>query len=421
MTSAPSTPPPAQRLHTPPTPLHGSKYDNWAPYSPRRSSRVQEKQRQDFIASPPSAARGNSKSHALLKVTSTPKRSRVRLESQETHQTLSPPCSPNVHQQQAQSGASITQEGELTVDDLFGYDGSSDRVQAPEGMLPTPRKTPRRRDVNSTARIINFRPHAPADVLPTPRKRKNRVTLDSPQDSPSSSRINVFTDSQDCLPEMDHSDDNPFVGPRQTTRAGRKRKDRRNDDERTMDRLVQEGKGMIFMFRGKKIFRPYEEHQPTAEEEEPDHRYRNQNSRIRSAAGHTADRPLTRSSVRPRLLFTDEEQHDEMHNSDEEALTDIEEQDEHRDHSGTEEAKFDSSAQEDQDLTQSAAIVVTEETPSLAPPQLQLKWKKPSPFDSWPRQKPGSSSRSTSTKRSAPPTDEESVGKRTRSSNTSAN
>lgn len=133
------------------------------------------------------------------------------------------------------------------MDDLFGYDGSSDRAQAPEGMLPTPRKTPRRRDVNSTARIINFRPHAPADVLPTPRKRKNRVTLDSPQDSPSSSRINVFTDSQDCLPEMDHSDDNPFVGPRQTTRAGRKRKDRRNDDERTMDRLVQEGKGMIFM------------------------------------------------------------------------------------------------------------------------------------------------------------------------------
>ena len=49
-----STPPPPTRLRTPPTPRHGARYDNYEPYHPRRSARVEAQHRIPPLSPPTS-------------------------------------------------------------------------------------------------------------------------------------------------------------------------------------------------------------------------------------------------------------------------------------------------------------------------------------------------------------------------------
>jgi hypothetical protein len=90
-----------------------------------------------------------------------------------------------------------------------------------EGMLPTPVKTPRKKqvaDVNQAARaLFQNQPEALDDVMPAPKRgRKNRkyngFSLDSFEAEVGSSepRIQIFTDSKEKIPEVDESEDNPF-------------------------------------------------------------------------------------------------------------------------------------------------------------------------------------------------------------------
>ncbi|PNS15731.1 hypothetical protein CAC42_4183 [Sphaceloma murrayae] len=398
MAASPATPPPAERLHTPPTPLHGAKFDTWEPYSPRRSVRVQQRQQQNRITKSPSQGRGRSRTPTT---TSTPRLRKAELQRQPSHQAPSPPSSPD-GQRQAGTGASIASWKHLTQADLFAYDGSADALPTSENMLPTPSKTPRRQRVNCKS---------------TPHKRRERITLDSPQESPSSHRFQVHIDSQDRQPEMEPSENNPFVGPRQRAKRGRPSRDRRNQEEIDMDAAVADGRGQIFMFRGKKILRLYQDGPSSDDEEGPGHRYHDQSSRIRAAAGITAHRPLTRSYLAPRILFADEDHHVEDQIADEEALTDIEEYG-----LAQLQPEVDQNAEEStpslaqQERIEPATTPTSDDAASLVPSQTSSKGKKPSPFDSWPRQKPGSASRSVSgTKRPLPGNAEESVGKRTRS------
>ena len=85
-------------------------------------------------------------------------------------------------------------------------------------MLPTPAKTPRKKQVQNKTGIgrvlFPVRPDTVEDVMPTPRKNKRNkrhvgFSLDS--DAESEGGIQIFTDSQDKVPELDTSEENPFI------------------------------------------------------------------------------------------------------------------------------------------------------------------------------------------------------------------
>ena len=87
----------------------------------------------------------------------------------------------------------------------------------------------------------------------------------------------------------------------------------------------------MFSSRGKKIFRRFQE--PDRDGEEEDNASTglsgtSEQRRLKRQAGAAAQRPLTRSAIKPRLLFPSEEQQRERERGtddvDEEAVTDIE-------------------------------------------------------------------------------------------------
>ena len=95
--------------------------------------------------------------------------------------------------------------------------------KAATSMLPTPAKTPRKKQVQSSAvhgaaRVL-FPIHPVEDAMPTPRKRRNKRTVgfslynayeDDNNNEKPEDNIQIYTDSKDKLPELDPSEDNPF-------------------------------------------------------------------------------------------------------------------------------------------------------------------------------------------------------------------
>lgn len=212
-------------------------------------------------------------------------------------------------------------------------------------MLPTPAKTPRKRAIqsqatlSSTARVLFLnRPANIDDAMPSPRKsRKNKkhsaFTLQSfaeeAEDEGSSSKIEIYTDSKERVPDPDQDEDNPFVTSKKNGKArlnGVPELKRRKVDERTarMEEAARNEEGMIYVFRGRKIFRKFNDGPPSTSSD--DAHLSEQETRRR--AGADVHRPFTRSSIKPRLLFPNENQGRERElaadEADEEALTDIE-------------------------------------------------------------------------------------------------
>lgn len=209
------------------------------------------------------------------------------------------------------------------------------------GMLPTPNKTPKKAPTETAPAIQaiarNLFPVRSDDqVMPSPKKNKARRTygLDSFEvavDEP----IQIFTDSMDRVPEVDRSTDNPFFGdkahaqPEPAKRAGKRRKITvPGEGERTVEELEQRDDGLVYVFRGKRIFRKFADFDDSASpaedaEDEAD-------EAIEQVVPPNLRRPLTRSSIKPRLLFPTPEQAKarvpKTHTTDdEEAETDIEE------------------------------------------------------------------------------------------------
>jgi len=103
-------------------------------------------------------------------------------------------------------------------------------------MLPTPSKTPKKRQaaLHTTARILNFQPGDLNDVMPSSRKVKkagaHQVTegfeLYDDEVQTDCDSIQIFTDANARVPEMDEAEDNPFIGRRKNAprpqRRGRK-------------------------------------------------------------------------------------------------------------------------------------------------------------------------------------------------------
>jgi hypothetical protein len=90
-----------------------------------------------------------------------------------------------------------------------------------DGMLPTPVKTPRKKNVpsvNAAARaLFQDQPVLGEEVTATSGRgrrgrRYNGFTLESfSAEEESSGHIQIFTDSRDNVPQLDTSEDNPFI------------------------------------------------------------------------------------------------------------------------------------------------------------------------------------------------------------------
>ncbi|KAH0559769.1 hypothetical protein GP486_003720 [Trichoglossum hirsutum] len=362
----PSTPPPPSpsSLRTPPTPRHGPMFDNYEPWAPRISTRSSAQRSQNRAKTPP-----RQETNMLEPSLSTPQTGKRATRPRAPSNSLSTP--PSTHSSpQKRAEKAPRSAGRRNVSGVLNDDSTTTSTTATlgisvdgsgassakgtsttsifgHGMLPTPAKTPKKRHalpvagLGSTARVLfPSRPQTIEEAMPSPKKSRRgkkhsglglHSFSDSLNDDDGEEKIEIYTDSKEKIPEMDMSDDNPFISrPGQATaaedaRSFRRRRKGQTDSSHDVEESLGRDDGMYYVFRGKKVFRKFDEPSP------------NDN-------GSTDSPPQrTRSSIKPRLLFpskeqiraretrgnenaTDEDQHmahdDEV---DEEALTDIDE------------------------------------------------------------------------------------------------
>ncbi|KAK5718608.1 hypothetical protein LTR15_008341 [Elasticomyces elasticus] len=337
---APSTPERrATRARTPPSPLHGPQYDNYQPYSPRRSTRATAHN------NPYSSANGDRSPPASAQRHTTPPPTAKRARFARTNTQLSsPPSSPaspvrtRLAPQHHKTPRKLLSTIGTSADSEHATSSLAPTSLDPVTMLPTPSKTPVRRKaaaLNSTSRVLSFQPEHPNDVMPKPQRIKkhgrfnsmNGFDLYDEDQAPRGEMIEVFTDANARVPELDESDDNPFVGSRTSSRPQRRsaRKAPTAEDEAISD-AVRGDEGLVYSFRGKKILRRYSDPE-TERSSTPDTELGaspGQQRTLKRQAGAAANRPLTRSSLKPKLLWPSEEQDQHADDVDEEATTDIE-------------------------------------------------------------------------------------------------
>ena len=132
------------------------------------------------------------------------------------------------------------------------------------GMLPTPAKTPRKKQVQNKTGVgrvlFPVHPESVEDAMPTPRKNKRNkrhvgFSLDS--DAESEGGIQIFTDSQDKVPELDLSEENPFIDhplkrdPPEVSRKAKSSKKRKAESESISKDTIKETfdheRGMVYV------------------------------------------------------------------------------------------------------------------------------------------------------------------------------
>jgi hypothetical protein len=247
-----STPPPTSlRAHTPPGPMHGPLHDNYEPYSPRRSKRSTAQ------SNPYASTHAGRPPKAHLQRATTPPPTGKRARFANTH--ISPPSSPAspLRHPLLHKTPRKTPVSRALADVLSDSDGTSHRhPPTPLSMLPTPSKTPKKRNaasMSSTARVLNFQPYSPNDVMPSPRKMKKSshkssrgFDLFEAGSSGSQEPIQIFTDTNARVPELDGSDDNPFLGPRQT-RSSRPQRRVQTEEEERFDERAERDEGVMYV------------------------------------------------------------------------------------------------------------------------------------------------------------------------------
>lgn len=198
------------------------------------------------------------------------------------------------------------------------------------GMLPTPAKTPSKKvhaasqnESNIAAIARNLFHHNDVDeVMASPSKTPSRskgkkytgFSLESFAVVEEEEPIPIFTDSQDRVPEADSSAENPFFGDSAATVTAAvstssasstepaRRRSKRNqvsipgEGKLTVEEATRREDGLVYVFRGKKIFRKFEDAADAQEED------------ILDGMGNGGKgKRMTRSAIKPRLLFPRED------------------------------------------------------------------------------------------------------------------
>lgn len=227
-----ATPPPlSSSVRTPPTPLHGAAYDNYEPYPLRHFTRSANRRSSRDSRSTPEP--GSRVSRRVDRSTGTPD-SKRRVSHQSASTTLSPPSSPQHSYKTKVSQRAKTHSPQKLTEDEFapsapislepsnsGAANFSSTTNMAPGMLPTPVKTPRKKpitNVSAAARVLFAnQPEVGEDIMALPKRKKgkkyNGFSLESfsAKDEEGGNGIQIFTDSRDKVPELDETEDNPFI------------------------------------------------------------------------------------------------------------------------------------------------------------------------------------------------------------------
>ncbi|KAM3484310.1 hypothetical protein MY8738_002302 [Beauveria namnaoensis] len=322
MTVRTPSPPPAEEIQAPSAPRHGYQ-DDWQPYpNARRSTRSSAQRnrtpsphslRQRPLASPRGARRANSQSNTAM---------------------VSPIPSPRKKRQPPVNTSNRSVSGSLTAKQIANaaaalgpcnpvnptLHSSSSRAG---GMLPTPSKTPAKPATEKkTAEISAIaRDLFPSSSSSSRRRPKSYhgLGMDSFTAQQEEGTIEIFTDTKDSIPEVDTSEANPFyTGPSKQDAQMSPRRSRRKvvipgEGSQSLEEATQREDGMVYVFRGKKFWRKF------SDDEDQELQELDQEARLAQ--------PLTRSSVKPRLLFPPKQpEQSEMDLEDEEAPTDVEDE-----------------------------------------------------------------------------------------------
>ncbi|OAA63851.1 hypothetical protein ISF_04560 [Cordyceps fumosorosea ARSEF 2679] len=389
----PSPPPSTREMQAPSAPRFGYQ-DDYHPYpKPSRSTRSSTQRNRT-----PSPATSHQKPPVSP-------RSTRRANIQSNAAMASPVPSPRKRRQPPADTSRRSVSGSLTAQSIanaaaalgpFDLPPTSNAVNSTgrgsssrsSGMLPTPSKTPSKpANEKTAAEIATFARNLFSSDDSAP-KRKPRSYSGLGMDSFTAKRgdepIEIFTDTKDSIPEIDTSDANPFAGPSKQETATSPRRSRRKiaipgEGSQSLEDAMHREDGMVYVFRGKRFWRRFDD----AEEE------LDQDARLRQ--------PLTRASVKPRLLFPPKKKElSEKELEDEEAMTDVEDEVKERlanpvpqtpTKTGKETAKTPEapryapvSPPETRRTTRSSNRLLSEETPIKRRRQSSL-------FDSWPRTK----------------------------------
>ena len=254
-----TTPPPG-RAHTPPTPLHGPIFD-----SPRRSSRIHNKQKPSTTNLMDSPA-----------PTSSRRRTAVQTSSQQPLSPPSSPTSPNRRLHASDVRTSKTSKPSLQFDTVQNQPPSRERrskQSEPMHMYPTPMKTPRKRvnrdGFGNTSRVLfHDRETDPDQIMPTPSKSRRgkkhaAFSLESfESEQRNGGKVEIYTDSKERMPEIDEDEENPFVVKRggaipQTkdvpTRKTRGKRQTNYGMTKEIDEAVDHDEGMVYTLYVKTI------------------------------------------------------------------------------------------------------------------------------------------------------------------------
>ncbi|KAJ5808212.1 hypothetical protein N7474_009481 [Penicillium riverlandense] len=324
-----TTPPPPSpsALRMPAAPRHGPAYDEYEPYPTRASARLAN-QRVTRIEKTPPPSSPSVRSRAIA---SPKKQRKVEVEG------LSPPRStPGSPRKKARLG------GHADTHPTTSHSLSHTSVQSRPShlhpptsrstmagdMLPTPIKTPSKKAVDdqSAARAL----FAPPMSTPKKSKKHTGFSLESFSEdlAPGQPAIQIYTDSRDRIPTMDPTEDNPFyakpampnASEKQPTRTSKRRAAKRDPE---VEGSLKRDDGIYCVFRGKKIFNRFSEEADNDDEDlgllaaRPDLMNTDTSDLL------TSVQPLTRSSIKPRVLFPTASKDDESHHEDE--ATDVEE------------------------------------------------------------------------------------------------
>ncbi|KAI1429888.1 hypothetical protein F5Y12DRAFT_343074 [Xylaria sp. FL1777] len=398
-----STPSPPGRVHTPGTPKHGYS-DPWEPFSPRKSARISSRQQSNNRTPSPRSSLQSTRS------------------STKPSTLFSTPATSPIKKRQPTMDSVRRASGTLTAESAANAAGALGISPRPQhkaqgavlaslstGMLPTPAKTPRKHPnpkTEAVSRDIARNIFANEEDMLTPKKKAKKysgLTLDSFRAEDVEEDIEIFTDSRDHFPQVDESAENPFYGAHTTAEPAKRRSKRKpvvvpGEGKQSVEDAVRRSDGVLVVFRGKKMFRKFADDNDadSSSQAEGDEATEDPNAQTRR------NRPMTRSSIKPRLLFPPAPKGKKVAATtveDEEAVTDIEDN-----------VFGDSQAAAETDGPQTPAQVAkgklgtpdaprfgpasppstgraTRSTDKLRGGDTPIKAKGPSPFDGWRRSK----------------------------------
>ncbi|KEF60908.1 uncharacterized protein A1O9_02472 [Exophiala aquamarina CBS 119918] len=415
--------PPLQILSspaTPPSPLHGAKYDRANAFPTRRSTRAATRTRSRNQQSTPEPPRRSPRVEQGANTPRSPKpksTTAAGLHSPEVTpntrgsrrvQVMSP-HSPDIH-----SHSSSSKQPPPAESNSHLHPQSSSAATISDGMLPTPVKTPKMKkpiaNATTAARaLFQDRAQMAAQVAPvqhSPRRsrksqRFNGFSLESfsAQGDATRGQIQIYTDSRDCVPQVDNDQANPFVerkrdresmSPQKSVVRSKRRKvsTETRIDPQVME-AIDKGDGMVYVFRGKKVYRRFND----LGDDEEDIDEEDLGLLEHATNGSAEVKPLktlTRRSIKPKRLFqTASQKRAREEEKEEEAATDIEDHGDVAEDGPSTSVSHTSESSLSRGLRSKKHKLPSSEQNSPKEPGSR-NTQKGSPFDSWPRQKPGS-------------------------------